>query len=127
MLFFIYKLYQWSKHSDPDTPMFGVTVGVVMFNVFFLFSLINIIYITANIDVLHYFFEVYKSKIEFIPAWIAWIGTHYFVLEKCNLKKAALERFSNKELPKHGSIYVLLAIVFNVMLFLVTTVIRLEN
>jgi hypothetical protein len=126
VLFFIYKLYQWAGWSDPDSPMFGVTVGVVVFNTSGLFSIANIIYMATGLDILD-FMEIFESKIEFLPFGIAWFAAHYLVLEKGNLKKASLEKFLNKDLPKYGSLWVLLVIGLNVMLFCATTVFRMGS
>jgi len=120
ILFFVFKLFQWSERSEPAVPMLGVTFAIAIFNFFLAISIANILYMTTGIDLILNI-TTFEDKFAFTPIIVVWFFSHYFILEKGGIKKAALEKFSNAVLPRCGSLAVLSVICFNIILLFTTT------
>lgn len=121
VLFFIYKLHQWSERSEPAAPMLGVTFAVSMFNALALLSIANLVFVMTGKDALS-FFLLFKSRWQFAPVVIGWMLLHYALIEFTGLKRKAIERFAAKRLREKSGKYVLLAIGVNVAVLILSAV-----
>lgn len=119
VLFFIYKLHQWSERSEPAAPMLGVTFAVSMFNALALLSVANLVFVVTRVDALN-FFLLFESRWHFAPVVVGWMLLHYLLIEFTGLKRKALQRFAVQRTREKSGRYVLLAIGVNVAVLILS-------